>query len=140
MNLKRGSEGGPPPDDAADAEPGQKASETAKADTDGSDDWNSIFRRYQTRYDNAKSNINWYESGLKRCKQGDAQEREAAKKRAIERGESWLQNEKNQTSPSCGYYTRGIEQKKSEMKQIENECANDARKRRILPGKARLRK
>lgn len=126
-------------DEPVDSVPEPNASTAGEPQGSNSDDWDRIFADYQLRYDDAKNRLADLERSLKQCEQQLREEREDAKKRAMKAGKSWLTDPNYRVSGSCESYTKRIEQAKNEMRAIDAACADDARKRRILPGRARLR-
>ena len=130
------------------ANPDTPPDEAIKANEN--DDWDNLMRRYQSRYDSQKSYLQSQESNLKQCKKQQSEyrdrQRERDKANAIRSGTSWVETEKRREKQqywngySCDWYEKSMADTKRKMQDISNEVANEARKRRILPGNARLRK
>jgi hypothetical protein len=135
---------------AGDAGEDPDAPSDAPIEVGEDDDWDSIMARYQSRYDSHKSYLRSQEASLRQCEQQreeyEDRQRERDKANAIRSGTSWLETERRREREqyyepySCEYYTNSIEETKRRMEALSNEVANEARKRRILPGRARLRK
>lgn len=124
-----------------DSDESASVSVSSRKSKDGdNDDWDYYHRRYQRRYDSKKNSLASLQRNLKECKENKRESQDRLKAAAIRNGKSYLTDKNYKSNYSCDYYDGQIKSVESAMNQIEVDCAADARKRRILPGRARLQK